>query len=53
MVRVSVRLSVRVRVRVKVRKKRMYMNFMKCFCENRTCLSLQREEVVCDMSMYS
>ena len=38
-VRVSVRVSVRVRVRV--RKKRIFMNFLKCFCVKRTCVSLK------------
>ena len=34
----GVRFSVRDRVRV--RKKRICMNFMKCFCVKRTCVSL-------------
>ena len=36
----SVRVSVKDRVRFRVRMKRICMNFMKCFCVKRTCVSL-------------
>ena len=39
--RFKVRVIVRVRVRFMVRKKRICMNFMKCFCVKRTCVSLK------------